>query len=174
MNCRLCAFGYNTGTDFSLQTRSRRLIDRFGIASRPAGVPANGQPVWILEQRNRQTDERAAGAQLKGGRAMTNQASAAENDSRKFALSLGLACYLIAMLLWRAFTVAHEYPMRTEQVVTMAIDGLAIAALIGLRASLPKWLFGIALLCGLALFAIRLNGDASWWTGHIMYALPSR
>jgi len=26
----------------------------------------------------------------------------------------------------------------------------------------------------LALFAIRFNSDASWWTGHLMYSLLAR
>jgi len=24
------------------------------------------------------------------------------------------------------------------------------------------------------MLAIRLNGDASWWTGHLVYTLPPR
>jgi len=32
-----------------------------------------------------------------------------------------------------------------------------------------SWLFWIALLCGLGLFAIRLHGLDSWWTGHWNY-----
>ncbi len=56
----------------------------------------------------------------------------------------------------------------------IAFDILAVVGLIGLKAQIPKPLFWIALLAGLALFAIRLTGDASWWTGHLVYTLPPR
>jgi hypothetical protein len=35
-------------------------------------------------------------------------------------------------------------------------------------------LFWIALMAGLGLFAIRLNGNASWWTGHLRYDIGPR
>ena len=53
----------------------------------------------------------------------------------------------------------------------MAVDVLAIAALIGIRAGVPKALLWIALVAGVGLFAIRLNSDASWWTGHLVYSV---
>ena len=56
--------------------------------------------------------------------------------------------------------------MRTEQVMQIAFDILAVVGLIALRAQIPKALCWIALIVGLALFAIRLSSDASWWTGH--------
>ena len=48
------------------------------------------------------------------------------------------------------------------------MDVLAIVGLVGVRAGLPKALFWIA---GIGLLAIRLNGEASWWTGHLMYSV---
>jgi hypothetical protein len=102
------------------------------------------------------------------------QAAAAGLSTRNRTLSFVLSCYLIATFLWRAFTPAHEYPMRSVQVMEIALDLLAVVGLIGLKANVPKPLFWVALIAGLALFAIRLNGDASWWTGHLMYSLRPR
>ncbi len=59
------------------------------------------------------------------------------------------------------FVPAHEIPMRPKQVLSIAFDLLAGIALIGLKAHVVKWLFWIALIAGLALFAIRLSGAAS-------------
>lgn len=93
-----------------------------------------------------------------------------------------ISLYLMAIFLWRAFTTANEYPSRTLQVMTMALDLMAVIALIGLKVQIvkkmppdePKWitgevLFWIALIAGVGLFAIRLNGHDSWWTGHLNY-----
>jgi hypothetical protein len=83
-----------------------------------------------------------------------------------------LAIYLIGTFLWRSFIPAHEYPMRPAQVMTMAFDLMCIVGLIGLKiwlfqgrqpkgavGTMSSLLFGIALLAGLGLFAIRLSGD---------------
>jgi hypothetical protein len=56
----------------------------------------------------------------------------------------------------------------------MALDALCLAGLIGTRTSGPKALFWAALIAGIGLFAIRLNGDASWSTGHWSYFLLPR
>ncbi len=86
-----------------------------------------------------------------------------------------VACwYLIAKFLWRVFVPAHEYPMRLEQVLSITFDLLALIVLIGLKAHVVNWAFWIALIAGLALFAIRLSSDASWWTGHLVYSLSPR
>jgi hypothetical protein len=58
--------------------------------------------------------------------------------------------------------------------LTMALDFLGLLGLIGLKSSIPKPLFWIALVAGIGLFALRLNGDAGWWTGHLVYSLPPR
>jgi hypothetical protein len=102
------------------------------------------------------------------------------NEQRKPTGAIGQAMpfvtagLLIASFLWRTLTAAHEYPMRSEQVMTMLIDLGLIAGLYGMRQRLPAALFWIALVCGIGLFLIRLNGDASWWTGHLAYSLLPR
>ena len=80
---------------------------------------------------------------------------------------------LILQFLWNLLTPAHEYPMRTEQVMTMTFDALMLAGLIGLKGAMPKPLFWIALVAGIGLFALRLSADG-WWTGHFTYSLPPR
>jgi MFS-type transporter involved in bile tolerance (Atg22 family) len=102
------------------------------------------------------------------------------SDQRKPAGAIGQAMpfvtagLLIASFLWRTLTAAHEYPMRSEQVMTMLIDLGLIAGLYGMRQRLPAALFWIALVCGIGLFLIRLNSDASWWTGHLAYSILPR
>jgi len=81
---------------------------------------------------------------------------------------------LIGTFVWRVFIPAHEYPMRSSQVMDIVIDLAMTAGLIGIRNSGPKPLFWIALIAGIGLFAIRLNGEASWWTGHVSYSLSPR
>lgn len=83
----------------------------------------------------------------------------------------GLAVYLIGSLLWRVFIPAHEYPGTTATWLEIAVDVLAIAGLVGIRAGAPKALFWIALIAGMGLLVIRLTSTASWWTGHLMYAV---
>jgi hypothetical protein len=70
-------------------------------------------------------------------------------------------------------TPAHEFPMRTEQVMTMTFDFLMLVGLFALKASTPKPLFWIALVAGIGLFALRLSADG-WWTGHLVYSLSPR
>jgi hypothetical protein len=56
----------------------------------------------------------------------------------------------------------------------IAVDVLVMVGLIVIRAKVPKALFWVALIAGVGLFAIRLNSDASWWTGHLIYTIPPR
>ena len=53
--------------------------------------------------------------------------------------------------------------------MTIGLDVLAIVGLVGLSTQLSKGkpVFWTALVTGLGLLAIRLNGDASWWSGHL-------
>lgn len=83
----------------------------------------------------------------------------------------GLVVYLIGSLLWRTLIPAHEYPGSTATYLQIAVDLLAVVGLIGIRTGVPKALFLIALVAGMGLLAIRLNGNASWWTGHLMYSI---
>ena len=89
-------------------------------------------------------------------------------------LPLVVAAVLIASFLYRVLVTAHEYPMRAEQVMTMLIDLGLLAGLIVMRSRMSKTLFWVGLVAGIGVFAIRLNGDASWWTGHLSYSLPPR
>ena len=101
------------------------------------------------------------------------QTDAAVGSNRNWTMFLVLSIYMIAIFLWRVLTPAHEYPMRSEQVLTIGLDLLALIGLVGLKVQLEKGkiLFWIALIAGVGLFAIRLTGDASWWTGHLVYTL---
>jgi len=83
----------------------------------------------------------------------------------------GLTVYLIGSFLWRVLIPAHEYAGTSTVYLGIAVDVLAIVGLIAIRAGIPKALFWIALVAGIGLLAIRLNGDASWWTGHLMYSV---
>jgi hypothetical protein len=95
-----------------------------------------------------------------------------------------LCLYLIATFLWRALIAAHEYPSPALRNLTIGLDLLCLIGLVGIEIQIfkndsfqsigGKILFWCALLAGLGLFAIRLNGNASWWTGHLMYNLPPR
>ena len=107
------------------------------------------------------------------------EAKPEDRGSHARMMFLILSIYMICSFLWRAFATAHEYPMRFEQVFTISMDLVAVFALIGLRIQISKsgeseWLTGeilfwIALLAGVGRLLIRLNGDASWWTGHLFY-----
>ena len=96
-----------------------------------------------------------------------------------------LAIYLIVIFLWRALTAAHELPSPELRNMTIVLDVLCVVGLIGLwfqsaRSERSRvgpgmhFLFLIALLSGLGLFAIRMNGTESFWTGHIKYGLLPR
>jgi hypothetical protein len=104
-----------------------------------------------------------------GSKMCDQQATILGGATGRRAVCLILAWYLIASFLWRALTPADEYPMRAAQVMEIVFDLMALAGLIGMEARISKLLFWIALIAGLGLFAIRSFGDASWWTGHIVY-----
>jgi hypothetical protein len=100
-------------------------------------------------------------------------------------MSKVFSIYLIAAFLYRALTAAHEFPSPTLRNMTIGLDLLCLIGLIGtgiqfFKNSEPgesiawKVLFWIALVAGLGLFAIRLNGTESWWTGHLRYYLLPR
>jgi hypothetical protein len=58
--------------------------------------------------------------------------------------------------------------------MTMLIDLGLLVGLTGMRKRVPKALFWCAIVAGIGLFAIRLTGDAAWWTGHLSYSLLPR
>jgi hypothetical protein len=74
-------------------------------------------------------------------------------------------------LLWRVLTTAHEYPGRTAQMMEIFFDILCVVGLFGVKSKIPLSLFWAGLVCGVLVLAIRLNGDASWWTGHLTYSI---
>ena len=104
---------------------------------------------------------------------MSKSATPAQSGHSRF-LFVALSCYLIATFLYRTLTPAHEYAMRTEQVMTIGLDILAVIGLATLHEHGSKVLYWGGLLAGVGLLLIRLHSDASWWTGHLMYSLPPR
>ena len=102
---------------------------------------------------------------------MTTQTQTSENTGHGRAIAILLPCLLTGNFLWKLLTPAHEFPMRTEQVMTMAFDLLMVMGLFGLKKSMPAALFWIALVAGVGLFALRLSVDG-WWTGHLTYSIP--
>ena len=68
---------------------------------------------------------------------MTSQQTT-DTTRRNPIIAVVLPWLLIGQFLWNLLTPAHEYPMRTEQVMTMTFDFLMVASLFGLRASIPK------------------------------------
>jgi hypothetical protein len=98
--------------------------------------------------------------------------------NRNSMIFIVVAALLIGSFLYRVLVPAHEYAVRPDQLLTMAIDLALIVSLVGLkqRAQLPGGtiLFWIALIAGVGLFAIRLLGDDQWWTGHLVYYIEPR
>jgi hypothetical protein len=88
-------------------------------------------------------------------------------------MSVLLPCVLIAHFAWNLLIPAHEFPLRTEQVLTMTLDFLMVIGLFGYRGAMPTPLFWVALVAGIGLFGLRLS-DHGWWTGHLIFALPPR
>ena len=108
----------------------------------------------------------------------------AADSNRTGWLPAVLGIYLIATFLWRAFVPAHEFPSTEMRNLTIGLDLLCLVSLIGLQIQNSRKqppvtvglhiLFWFALFAGLGMFAIRLNGNESWWTGHIKYGLLPR
>ena len=94
--------------------------------------------------------------------------------SRLSTVSILLPCLMIGHFLWKLLIPAHEYPVRTVQILIMMIDCFMLIGLVGLKHSLPKPLFWIGLAAGIGLFVLRLTGDDGWWTGHLVNSLPPR
>jgi hypothetical protein len=95
----------------------------------------------------------------------------AAGTRRDSLLEILVPCLLIAQFSWNLFATAHEYPSRTEQVMTMTFDFLLIVGLFAYRHAMPQPLFWIALVAGIGLFGLRLLSDHGWWTGHLYYSL---
>jgi len=97
----------------------------------------------------------------------------AEAPAPNRALPVVIACVLIALCVYRALVPAHEYDMRTTQVMTMLFDAGMLAGVIGMKSRFDglQPLFWAAVVAGVAMFVFRLTSDAAWWTGHLMYSL---
>jgi hypothetical protein len=105
---------------------------------------------------------------------MIDEQTRTADSGRNFAIAVILACYLIGTFLWNVFIPAHEYQVRTTQMLTIGLNLLALVGLLGLKASMPKPLFAAALLAGTGLLVLRMISDHGWWTGHLFYSLPPR
>jgi hypothetical protein len=81
------------------------------------------------------------------------------------------AAFLIFFFGFRMLVPAHEYMSKPELIMSFVFDAGILLGLIGTRSRLPPWLFWLALVCGLGLFAIRFTSDHAWWTGRLMYEL---
>jgi len=92
-----------------------------------------------------------------------------------------LAFYLVLIFLWRVFATANEYDSESMVFLSIGLDILCLVGLIAARAQIKRAtpgqsladgaqvLFIVALIAGIGLLAIRLNSNASWWTGHLHY-----
>jgi hypothetical protein len=106
------------------------------------------------------------------------------SSSRNWNVFRFIAAYLILLFLWRLFVPAHEYSMRTAQVLDIVINLGLIVGLVGLhrqlanefdpddsRWSTAKLLYWGGLVGGVGMLLIRFTSNAAWWTGHFRYAL---
>ena len=101
-------------------------------------------------------------------------------SNRDWLVYQAVCAVLIVKALWRIIMPGGSWPMPPAHYLSMGIDALLLIALIGMRprisSSLPEGdkrrrvanaLFGLALLGGVALLAVRFTGTAAWWTGHL-------
>ena len=102
----------------------------------------------------------------------------AATSNRNGVIFLVISALLIGSFLYRVVVPAHEYAVRSDQLLTMGIDLLLIIGLVGLKRQIKESagvvLFWVALIAGIGLFGIRLLGDDQWWTGHLVYYLEAR
>ncbi|HEY1794821.1 MAG TPA: hypothetical protein VGG57_01755 [Stellaceae bacterium] len=114
--------------------------------------------------------------------AMTTPAAAPQAPhpaafGRNAVIFVAVSALIIGNFLYRLVAPAHEYPMRSEQVLDIGLDILLLAALLGMKrqAAWLQVLFWIALAAAIGSLLIRvLGGDASWWTGHLVYYIEPR
>ncbi|MBS0529957.1 MAG: hypothetical protein JSS22_11285 [Proteobacteria bacterium] len=85
-----------------------------------------------------------------------------------------VASPLIAHFLWNLLTPAHEFQVRSTQIMTIMLDVGMTAGLFGFRAILPEPLFVSALISGIGLLTLRPPSDQGWWTGHLVFYLSRR
>jgi hypothetical protein len=110
--------------------------------------------------------------------------SSPQSSGPRFKLFYFISVCLIADFLWCTLTAAHEYDSRELVYFSIGLDILMVVGLVATQMqifrTLPEerrpWIGGtvvffLALIAGLGLLAIRMNGDSSWWTGHLRYEL---
>jgi hypothetical protein len=106
-----------------------------------------------------------------------------QTNSRLPTAGLWLSIYMIGIFLWRFFTTAHEYDVRSVQMLDLALDALATVALIAIfvrsfGAQNPRFLRTIllwgALVSTAGIWLVRLSSGEGWWTGHRLYSLLPR
>src|SRR4051794_21019987 len=68
-----------------------------------------------------------------------------QSSSANSIIPILLPCVLIGHFLWNVLTPAHEFPLRTEQVMTMLFDLGMLIGLFSFRRAMPAPLFWIAL-----------------------------
>jgi len=91
-----------------------------------------------------------------------------------------VSIYLAIRFLWGVFVPGGEYPMPPWHYVSMGVDLVLLICVLMLRSRLfpelgandPRttWanvLFGVGLVSGIGLLAIRFTSNAAWWTGHL-------
>jgi hypothetical protein len=98
-----------------------------------------------------------------------------------------LCIYLVGIFLYRVLIPGGEYDSRIVVYLTIGLDLICLAVLIPSKKAAERevvtrqqevlitTVFVIALIAGLGSLAIRLNGNASFWTGHFRHefsALP--
>ena len=96
------------------------------------------------------------------------------NEKNMRIIGYVLSLTLIATFLWRTLATAHEYPSRSAQMTEIFLDVLCVIGMFGVKSKIPALLFWAGLTAGVLVLAIRLNGEASWWTGHLTYSLSPR
>jgi hypothetical protein len=82
-----------------------------------------------------------------------------------------VACVLIGLFTYRLTVPAHESPLITKLVLTMAFDAAMVVGLLAMRARIAAPVFWTALVAGVGLFVIRLTSESSWWTGHLLWTM---
>jgi len=92
-----------------------------------------------------------------------------------------LAFYLVLIFLWRLLSTANEYDSVGMVWLSIGFDVLCLVGLVAARIQVTQAvdsqplppsghvMFFLAFVAGIGLLALRLNGDASWWTGHLNY-----
>ena len=60
------------------------------------------------------------------------------SSSRNWTVFRFISAYMILLFLWRVFVPAHEYSMRTAQILDIAINILLLVGLVGLKRQLDR------------------------------------